>query len=695
MARLTVAVLRRLGGAARGLRAERVGLPHGGGRHVRPARRPAPVLLAPDARPPGRGASRRPDRLRPWVGVGLAWGGALLSKYHAVFLPAGALLYLAARALGPAAGCGGRGLTWRSAIGLLGVLAGARLERRARLGLVRLPGGPGGRRGSGSGPTRLAAAIARAGGLPVPLDLAARWWSSWSGAAGGSAGGRRPADRFLLCQSVVPAGGVPGGGLHPAGPAALDARRLPLALPAAGPVLGRRAGGRPGRGSARRLAAMAAACRWRSRLVLRAGRTGARPEGAAGRLGLLRGRARPDASTCTAGTRSAAELRRRGLLDRPGTFLFTSSWYQQRPARLRHPRARRRRSLCYNPWDARSFAFWSRPEDWVGRDGILVAVNEHADRAGLLRPLVRADRAARRASRSSGPGRRSARSASSAASARPRPSRSTARRARPGPAAGSPRDRRGRPDRRDDRPSRRIAPYGTAGRRRLPPIRLQWSGTGRGRCRPVGRRVAARRSRAAMDHEPATPDGPAGDGPVVEGRRALPDVPAAEPRALLPRRRARPRRRPELHPLGRLGRRRATSGSRTTPTGSAWRSSGSDPLPVPAGQPDAVPARRAAADRDDPPGRSTSGSAACSTPRRSHRVERFQYALEDLIVTDYLDPPDPFRVPAALEALRVAALSTYENRRVSTGALLLGTDRRPGRCPAGSTPRGRPGSTSG
>ena len=37
-----------------------------------------------------------PDRLRAWAGVGLAWGGAMLSKYHAIFLPAGALLYILA-----------------------------------------------------------------------------------------------------------------------------------------------------------------------------------------------------------------------------------------------------------------------------------------------------------------------------------------------------------------------------------------------------------------------------------------------------------------------------------------------------------------------------------------------------------------------------------------------------------------------
>ena len=35
-----------------------------------------------------------PDRLVPWMGVGAAWGGAMLSKYHAVLLPAGALLHI-------------------------------------------------------------------------------------------------------------------------------------------------------------------------------------------------------------------------------------------------------------------------------------------------------------------------------------------------------------------------------------------------------------------------------------------------------------------------------------------------------------------------------------------------------------------------------------------------------------------------
>ncbi len=76
-------------------------------------------------------------------------------------------------------------------------------------------------------------------------------------------------------------------------------------------------------------------------------------------------------------------------------------------------------------------------------------------------------------------------------------------------------------------------------------------------------------------------------------------------------------------------------------------------------------------------------------PEAVHRAEMFQYAFEDFIVTEYLDPPESVRLPAALEALRVAALSTYENRRVSTGALLLGTDDDPA-LPGWTNPDGAP-----
>ena len=52
-------------------------------------------------------------------------------------------------------------------------------------------------------------------------------------------------------------------------------------------------------------------------------------------------------------------------------------------------------------------------------------------------------------------------------------------------------------------------------------------------------------------------------------------------------------------------------------------------------------------------------------------------------------PSRPVRIPAVLETLRVAALSTYENRRVSMGASCSARPTTP-LCPAGSTPGGAP-----
>lgn len=74
----------------------------------------------------------------------------------------------------------------------------------------------------------------------------------------------------------------------------------------------------------------------------------------------------------------------------------------------------------------------------------------------------------------------------------------------------------------------------------------------------------------------------------------------------------------------------------------------------------------------------------------SRREDLYHYAIEDLVITEVLNPPAPLRVPAALEALRVAALTTYENRQVSTGVVLLGTEfdpASPGRVNSPGAPR--------
>jgi hypothetical protein len=72
-----------------------------------------------------------------------------------------------------------------------------------------------------------------------------------------------------------------------------------------------------------------------------------------------------------------------------------------------------------------------------------------------------------------------------------------------------------------------------------------------------------------------------------------------------------------------------------------------------------------------------------------NRQEMFEYQIEDLVIAEELDAPESMRIPAALEALRAAALSTYENRRVSLGVLLLGTHHDPVE-PSRENPPGAP-----
>jgi hypothetical protein len=64
----------------------------------------------------------------------------------------------------------------------------------------------------------------------------------------------------------------------------------------------------------------------------------------------------------------------------------------------------------------------------------------------------------------------------------------------------------------------------------------------------------------------------------------------------------------------------------------------------------------------------------------------FRGLPEDHYVSAFLDPSryleSADRISDAIDVLRMMSLTTYENRRVSTGALLLGSDPRP--CPPGS-----------
>jgi 4-amino-4-deoxy-L-arabinose transferase-like glycosyltransferase len=309
-------------------------------------------------------AFEEPGRTWPWVGVGLAWGCALLSKYHAVFLPAGAFLYIL-------------------------------LEPSARRALLR-PG------------PYLALAIGLAVFSPVIAWNASHGWASfafqggravgklgfrldtlasaiagqaaylfpwiWVGLVGllfqavrGFRRGDSKAERFLVCQSVVPLAAFTAVAcVRPVLPHWTLVGYLALF-----PLLGRL---------------------WESRLREHPRRMGsllalaaALPIAITGflvveyRTGMLQSAGLPPKADPTVDMygwdQVADELGRRGLLDDPKVFLYSRSWFTSG-----HLAFATRGSgvpvLCYNHKDARSFAFWSRPDDWVGRDGILVSVDE-------------------------------------------------------------------------------------------------------------------------------------------------------------------------------------------------------------------------------------------------------------------------------------------------------------------------------
>ena len=79
----------------------------------------------------------------------------------------------------------------------------------------------------------------------------------------------------------------------------------------------------------------------------------------------------------------------------------------------------------------------------------------------------------------------------------------------------------------------------------------------------------------------------------------------------------------------------------------------------------------------------------------SARQELFRGGSEDHYVAAFVEPraydraaPLPSRVASTIQTLRTAALSTYENHRVSTGALLQGPGAFPGATPPDALPYG-------
>lgn len=308
--------------------------------------------------------------LGPWVQVGLAWGGALLSKYHAVFLPVGMLFYTLVE---PTARHWLRrpGPYLASAVGLAAFAPV--IGWNAAHGWVSFLFQGGRAVGGGFHIATLVAAVILPALYLFPwiwFRLMALLWTR----------GRRlfdpamkPAERFLLCQAIPPlATFLAVACTRPVLPHWTLVGFLPL-FPMMGQSWNVAFSADPVR-FRRKLAVVAAIPILVGGLMVFQARTGFFQKGRPGGLGLVAAVADP--TTDAVGWDSVvSELSRRGLLGRADTFVFTSNWYQSGQLAFA-ARGTGTPVLCYHPWDARSFAFWSRPEDWVGRDGVLVEVNE-------------------------------------------------------------------------------------------------------------------------------------------------------------------------------------------------------------------------------------------------------------------------------------------------------------------------------
>jgi Dolichyl-phosphate-mannose-protein mannosyltransferase len=306
-----------------------------------------------------------PDRMVPWLGVGIAWGGAMLSKYHAVLLPAGALLHM---------------VFWPQA-------------RRC----LRKPG------------PYVAAAIGLMLFTPVIAWNAAHNWASFL-----FQGGRASVSHQLRLDQLGAALGAEALFLFPwlwigmvlllvkliwRGPRVWDQsesflisqaapalvlfhaiaaqRRIMPYWPLFGfialmPLLGRAwAEGlktRPA-GQRRRIIAIALFPVLLASLASAQARFGLFEDSQGRLLGLVAPKHDPNADRAC-WDQVASELERRGLLTDSRTFLFTDSW--ERSAGLALAMRDKAPVVCYHHLEARSYSFWSRPEEWVGRDGIFV-----------------------------------------------------------------------------------------------------------------------------------------------------------------------------------------------------------------------------------------------------------------------------------------------------------------------------------
>jgi len=318
---------------------------------------------------PARGEGNNPDLLR-WLLVGLGFGGAMLSKYHGILLPAGVVAYAVVTP-------GARRLLW-SPGPYLAVLVGLAMFTPVLYWNATHDWASfkfqGGRMGGGGSPLTHGGPLVW---LVGPLVFLLPWFWFWLTLElgrrvawfGRVAGVERP----LVCLSAVPltfflANSVLTGRVLPHWPLLGFLPLFPLAGARWASLrlrFPRTVGWMAASWVVAELAILAA--------ILVQVKTGVVPVPG----GFI------DETRAFSGWESVAErLTERGIPSEPGAFLVTNSWDDS--AQLAFALRGRVPVACFHSFDARGFAFWSKPDDYLGRTGYMVLVDQ-PDEADILR----------------------------------------------------------------------------------------------------------------------------------------------------------------------------------------------------------------------------------------------------------------------------------------------------------------------
>jgi 4-amino-4-deoxy-L-arabinose transferase-like glycosyltransferase len=309
-----------------------------------------------------------PGKFAPWGWVGLAFGAALLSKYHAVFLPASAGLYILVTP-------GARRILLTPgpylAIAVGFALFAPVLAWNAAHGWASFRFQGGRAVGGGFQPEGLVASVLG----PVLYLLPWVWYVLvaalvWRLRHFRSVAGT---ERLIVCLAVVPLTFF----------VAVSCFRWTLLhWPLVGfialyPLAGAK------------WAELALAYpRWSRRCVgfmVAAILVGAAVGYAQARHGVIHFGEGKDPLADVSGWESVAdEVQACGFTAKPKTFFFTTKWFES--GQLAFALRDRVPVLCYNPGDARGFAFWSKPEQWVGWTGYLVTTEDDEWEAEMVRP---------------------------------------------------------------------------------------------------------------------------------------------------------------------------------------------------------------------------------------------------------------------------------------------------------------------